>query len=143
MSKSNLPARDLNDQRLVAAIRARESDAFEEFFQRFAPLLREEASRLRIQPAHREEAVVECLEETALSLMKEGGAVPESLARELSMRLAANNARDMRVAEDRPADRRALDARLSLTQAEASQTAADAMRFGKRIRARIGQRRTP
>ena len=143
MPKSNVPARDLDDPGLVAAMRARKSDAFEEFFERFAPLLREEASRLRIQPAHREEAVVECLEQTAMSLLKEGGAIPAPLAGELLVRLAAKHARELRVAEDRPADRRALDARSSLTQAEALQTALDAMQFGKRIRAHIGQRRSP
>ena len=124
-------------------MRAHESDAFEEFFERFAPLLREEASRLRVQPAHREEAVVECLEQTAMALINESATIPASLATEVLARLAANNAHELRVSEDRPADRRALDARLSLTAAEVSQTAADAARFGKRIRVRLGQRRPP
>jgi hypothetical protein len=143
MPKQNLPARDLDDHKLVAAMRARESDAFEEFFERFAPLLREEASRLRIQPAHREEAVVECLEHAAIFLIKETAAIPVSVARDLVIRFAADHSRELRIAEDRPADLRALAARRSLTGAEAAQTAVDAERFGKRIRARVGQRRAP
>lgn len=61
-------------------MRTDESGAFEEYFERFAPMLRIEASRLRIQPALREEAVVECLEETAMALIKPAAATPSSLS---------------------------------------------------------------
>ena len=143
MPKAGPTAKDWNDHRLVAEMRSRDSVAFEEFFARFAPLLRDEASRLRLQPAHREEAVVECLEQTALALIREPAVMPASLAGELVARLIAATAQEIRRPDTRVADTRALEARRSLTHAEASQTAADAVKFGRRIRVRVGQRRAP
>ena len=143
MAKPDKGARQWSDHRLIEEMRARDSGAFEEFFERFAPLLREEASRLRMQPALREEAVVQCLEQAALSLIKEPAVVPASLGNDLMARLASTNALERRVAEVPPADKRAVKARSSLNQLEAAQTSADAVKFGKRIRARLGQRRTP
>jgi hypothetical protein len=136
-------ARGWSDHRLVTEMRARDSSAFEEFFERFAPLLREEASQLRIQPAHREEAVVRCLEDGVLALIKEPTVMPASLAAELLARLATDNAVYVTGGDRKAADRRALRIRASLTPREVSQTASDAVKFGKQIRTRLGQRRAP
>lgn len=141
--KGEQGASDWSDHRLVTEMRARDSGAFEEFFERFAPLLREEASQLRIQPAHREEAVIRCLEDGVLSLIKEPAVMPASLAGELLARLAGDNRGDVRTGDRKAADRRAIRSRASLTPREVAQTAADAVKFGKQIRTRVGQRRAP
>ena len=141
--KAELRASDWSDHRLVTEMRARDSSAFEEFFERFAPLLREEASQLRIQPAHREEAVVRCLEDGVLSLINEPAVMPASLAGELLHRLAADSGGAVGATDQKAADRRAVRVRASLTSREVSQTAADAVKFAKQIRTRLGQRRAP
>lgn len=141
MPKAGL-ARDWDDHRLIVAMRTADRGAFEEFFERFAPMLREEASRLRIQPAYREEAVVECLERAVMLLVREHMAMPSSLAAYLAIRLARAEGSEVLVV-DPQADKRAMDLRKTLTPAEAMQTSVDAAQFGNRIRGRIGQRRPP
>jgi RNA polymerase sigma factor (sigma-70 family) len=95
-------------------MRADESGAFEEFFERFAPVLRNEAARLRIQPALREEAVVECLEETAMSLIRPGATAPDTLAGYLVVSLRRKNLNRLRAEKRREQRDRGLAGELAM-----------------------------
>src|SRR5262245_52725264 len=68
------------EQDLVARMRRDESDAFNDFFRCFRPLLMAEARRLRVQPALCREMVDECLDDVAMRLRRYTAPVPRSLA---------------------------------------------------------------
>jgi RNA polymerase sigma factor (sigma-70 family) len=70
----------LDDGALVAGIRRNESDAYREFFTRFAPLLDFLAQLYRIPEGEREEAVMEFLDDAVLRLRMPTVPVPRSLA---------------------------------------------------------------
>lgn len=131
-----MTAREWNDDRLVAAMRTDEGGSFEEFFGRFAPLLRQEASCLRIQPALREEAVIECLEETAMSLTKDGATMPGSLAGYLVVSLRRKHLNRLR--GERRREKHEQEA-AQLTQASEPATGDDRSReFGARLLDHLG-----
>jgi DNA-directed RNA polymerase specialized sigma24 family protein len=68
-----------SDQELIQRIRNNEPLAFQELFWRFQTLLVRYARQLGVQPALREELVVELLNDAVLRLMQYDKAVPKSL----------------------------------------------------------------
>ena len=68
-----------SDQELIERIRRNEPLAFQELFWRFQTLLMRSARQLGVQPALREELVVELLNDAALRLMQYQKAAPKSL----------------------------------------------------------------
>lgn len=69
-----------SDRELVERMRREELVALREFFERFRPLLVREARRLGVQPALRDETVLECLDDAAIRLLRHTTALPRSLA---------------------------------------------------------------
>jgi DNA-directed RNA polymerase specialized sigma24 family protein len=68
------------ERELVARMRRDEASAYREFLRTFRPTLMDEARRLRVQPALRDEIVDECLDDVALQLRRETTAIPRALA---------------------------------------------------------------
>jgi DNA-directed RNA polymerase specialized sigma24 family protein len=68
-----------SDQELIERMRRDEPLAFHELFWRFQPLLVRYAKQLGVQPALREETVVEMLNDVSLTLMRYHTPVPRSL----------------------------------------------------------------
>lgn len=68
-------------------MRREEPAAFQEFFACFSPLLLREARRLGVQPALRDQVVLECLDDAAMALMQHTTPVPRSLAAYLAAAL--------------------------------------------------------
>jgi DNA-directed RNA polymerase specialized sigma24 family protein len=68
-----------SDQELIERIRRNEPLAFQELFWRFQTLLVRCARQLGVQPALREELVVELLNDAVLRLMQYQKAAPKSL----------------------------------------------------------------
>jgi RNA polymerase sigma factor (sigma-70 family) len=81
-----------NTARLVAAIHRGEEDAIRELFLRYAPLLRDQARRMSIDPDQRDEVVTTLLDDVVLHLM-ECQIAPRHLTRYLvaSLRNRARN----------------------------------------------------
>lgn len=67
------------ERELVARMRRDEASAYREFLLTFRPALLDEARRLRVQPALRDEMVDECLDDVALQLRRETTAIPRVL----------------------------------------------------------------
>lgn len=94
-----------SDQELIERIRRNEPLAFQELFWRFQTLLVRYASQLGVQPALREELVVELLNDAVLRLLQYQKAAPKSLVAyliaSLRHRVGASARATRRVAESR------------------------------------------
>jgi DNA-directed RNA polymerase specialized sigma24 family protein len=73
------PYRGMSDGELIVAMRRRDGRAFAEFFLRFEPLLLDQARRLRVQPAEREERVQDFLADVALALADREAPLPTAV----------------------------------------------------------------
>jgi len=81
MLRENIERRRIAwEQKLVAGMRRNESEAYNEYFRCFRPLLIAEARRLRVQPALCQEIADECLDDVAMRLRRYTTPVPRSLA---------------------------------------------------------------
>lgn len=75
------------DRDLVMRMRSDDERAWGEYFDRFRELLVQEARRCGVQPALRDEVVLDCLADTALVLMRHTTPIPRSLPGYLSVAL--------------------------------------------------------
>lgn len=80
---SSAAARALGDDALVVAMRSGDEAALREFLLRFHALLVHHAEKLRVEPAEREDLVVDVLEDAALRLTAPVAPLPRSLAKYL------------------------------------------------------------